>query len=73
MHLGNGTAVWKFSSTLNGASGIRISTSDASGGVGGGGKAELRYPGTGSATAVLFAHCQRFEIDHVEFTYTSRP
>lgn len=70
VHLGHGTAVWLFSSTVTGANDIRITSSGA--GMGGSTKgAVLKYTGTGEGAALDFTNKGRWEIDHVRFEYNS--
>ena len=69
VHLGNGTAVWKYTSQLTMDSGVRI-TSSGGGGRSGVGSARLRYAGTGSTAAFMVSGKQRVEIDHVWFEYS---
>jgi hypothetical protein len=69
VHLGDGTSIWKISSQIVGKSDTRITSS--SGGMGGHGKALLRYTATGTTPALLYQFKQRFEVDHIEVEYTS--
>jgi hypothetical protein len=74
VHLGAATNVYSWSSTINFAQDIRMTS--YGGGMGGSGNmATLRYTGTGSSAGLSITDRGRWEIDHVRFevadpTYT---
>jgi hypothetical protein len=68
VHFGNGENVFKYTSTLEGKNGIRMTGS--TGGMGGVNRGPtLSYWGTGTSAAIGFGDNSKWEIDHLRWVY----
>jgi hypothetical protein len=69
VHLGAGTNIWAFSSTLTMASQIRVTSYGRGMGVNAG--ARLKFTGSGSNAAISFLDKVRWEFDHITCIWTN--